>query len=63
MHSFQDQDTLIEQSHTRVNCIINNHLPPASVFALLGDGKQAKIEGLHAKSIVTRIIKMLNNRC
>ena len=39
----QDQDTLIEQSGSlmgEVNCITNNHLPSASVYAEIGDGKQ-----------------------
>ena len=41
--SLQDQDTLIEQSDTKITSqvYINNHLPPTSGFVPLGDGKQA----------------------
>ena len=45
----KDCDTLIEQSRSenkKVICITNNnHLPPASVCAELGDGKQQYING------------------
>jgi len=47
LHSLAPQvrDTLIEQSKSHIErstiqLIINNHLPPASVCAELGDGKQ-----------------------